>query len=468
MASDAVWQPQAGLSSPLDDHLLFESELIARLGWLVRLRWLAAVGVGLAAGTAALLFGGELELWPLVAITATIAGYNLLLVAYLRALKLAQAGRLRLGQATSFAQVQILLDLVVLAALIHFTGGVENPLAFLFVPHVIIASILLRRTVSYLVAGLATGLLAGVSGLEYAGLMRHYPLPFAAPQLYQNPVYVLLFVGTVTLTLFLVAYLATSIAARLRESNLICQLRSAELEALNDQLRRVDAERTRLTMLVTHELRAPISTIYSALELAQGGYADPDRTRDLLARAQKRAAELLDLISDLLDLTRLREPKMRQQPAASVQIDSVLEEVAAFVRPEAEELGLTLAVEIAPDLPPLSVPADQVKLVWTNLLSNAIKYSERGDSIRASLRREGSLVVGKVSDTGIGIAAEDLPRIFEEFFRASNARAVSPLGTGVGLSIVKRIVENHGGEIQVESELGRGTTFRFALPQAAA
>jgi signal transduction histidine kinase len=461
------------LASALDDHLPFESELIDRLAWLVRLRWLAVVGAGLVTAAGAFFFAGELALGPLLAIIGTIAGYNLLFVFYLRALTLGQASQLRLRQATSFAQAQILVDLVALAALIHFSGGVENPLAFFFVFHVIIASILLRRAVSYLVAGLATLFLVAIAGLEQAGLLRHYHLPLLSAKLYQDPAYVLFFVGTVAFTLFLVAYLATSIAAKLRErdgalfeSHMTCQARSAELEALNEQLRRVDAERTRLTMLVTHELRAPISIIYSALDLALGGYATPEKTHEILGRAQKRAGELLDLISDLLDLTRLREPKTRQQPAAPIQIDSLLEEVVAFVRPEAEEKGLSLLLEIAPGLPPVRVPADQAKLVWTNLLSNAIKYSERGDRIRASLRQQGSRVVGEVSDTGIGIAPEDLPRIFDEFFRASNARAMSQLGTGVGLSIVQRIVESHGGEIQVESELGQGTTFRFALPQA--
>ena len=108
----------------------------------------------------------------------------------------------------------------------------------------------------------------------------------------------------------------------------------------------------------------------------------------------------------------------------------------------------------------------RLKLVWSNLLSNASKYTEPGGIISVTLRETAGELVGTVRDTGIGIAPEDQQRIFEEFYRAENARSVSPMGTGVGLAIVQRIVENWGGRICIESELGLGTKFTFALPRA--
>jgi two-component system phosphate regulon sensor histidine kinase PhoR len=273
----------------------------------------------------------------------------------------------------------------------------------------------------------------------------------------------------------LVAYLATSISIRLRErdrelreSNQTCQLRSRELEELNEQLRRIDGERTRFMVLVTHELRAPISTIYSALELALGGYAPPEKTREVLGRAQNRATELLDLIRDLLDLTKVREETVQPAEVAPIQLADVLREVVDFMRVEAEGKGLSMEVEIRPGLAPVRALPDQMKLVWTNLLSNAIKYSERGGEIRVSLDQDARQVVGRVRDTGIGIAAEDLPRLFDEFYRADNARQVSPHGTGIGLAVVRRIIDHWGGDIWVESEVGQGSTFAFVLPRADA
>ena len=136
------------------------------------------------------------------------------------------------------------------------------------------------------------------------------------------------------------------------------------------------------------------------------------------------------------------------------------------MRVEAENKDLFLSVELAPDLPLVKAKPDHIKAVWTNLISNAIKYTEPGGIVVASLTHNADYVVGMVRDTGIGIAAEDLPKIFEEFYRTANARATSPQGTGVGLAIVKRMIENYDGKVWVESELGWGSRFTFMLPKA--
>ena len=459
----------------MEHQLSFESELIDRIGWLIRLRWLAVAGVVLAVGLLALWFPTTLALGPLLGTAAIIGLYNLLFLGYLRTLRSGSQSVVRLRRATSFAYVQITLDLVALAALIHFAGGVENLLAFFLVFHVIIASILLPRGSSYLVAALAVLLYESVIALEYAGLLPHYHLPMLEQELYQNLLYLFTASAVMMFMLFLVAYLATSIASRLRErdrelweSNQTCQIRSQELQDLNEQLRRIDGERTRFMVLVTHELRAPISTIYSALELALGGYAPPEKTREVLARAQNRATDLLDLIRDLLDLTKVREETDEQAQVVPIQMADVLREVVDFVRVEAEGKGLTLEVEIKPDLAPVRALPEQMKLVWTNLLSNAIKYSKSGGKIQVSLDQDARRVIGSVRDTGIGIPAEDLPRIFDEFYRAGNARDVTPHGTGIGLAVVRRIVDNWEGDIWAESKVGQGSTFTFVLPRADA
>ncbi len=459
----------------MEHQLSFESELIARIDWLIRLRWLAVAGVALAVSLLALWFPTTLALGPLLGTTAIIGIYNLFFLRYLRILRTGSQGVARLHRATSFAYVQIALDLIALAVLIHFAGGVENLLAFFLVFHVIIASILLPRGSSYLVAGLAVLLFEAVVALEYIGILPHYHLPMLGQELYQELLYLLTASVVMMFTLFLVAYLATSITIRLRErdrelweSNQTCQIRSRELEELNEQLRRIDGERTRFMMLVTHELRAPINTIYSALELALGGYAPPEKTHEVLERAQNRATELLDLIRDLLDLTKVREETAQEAQVAPIQLADVLREVVDFVRVEAEGKDLSMKVEIRPDLAPVRAPSDQMKLVWTNLLSNAIKYSESGGTIQVSLDHDAQRVIGSVGDAGIGIAAEDLPRIFDEFYRAGNARQVSPHGTGIGLAVVRRIIDNWEGDIWVESEVGRGSKFTFVLPRADA
>jgi signal transduction histidine kinase len=453
----------------------FETELVDRIAWLIQLRWLAVAGTAVAVAVATLWFDGELATGPLLVVTGTLAVYNLLLYLNLRALRAGPSGTVRLRNATILASIQIALDLVALAVLIHFAGGVESPLALFLVFHVIIASILLERWMSYLTAALATLLFGGVAALQYAGVAHHYHLPYLPGEYYQEIPYLLISVGFLALTLALVAYLTSSISMRLRErdrdllqSNVACELRSHDLSDLNEQLRRMDAERTRFMLLVTHELRAPVGTIYSSLELVRGGYTSPQETQEMLLRAQNRAADLLELVGDLLNLSKIREQVARREAVAPLQLGDVLRDVVEFVGADARRNHVTLEVDVPTDLAPVRAPPDQMKLVWTNLLSNAIKYNQPGGSVHASLRQDEAHVVGVVRDTGIGIPAKDLPHMFEQFYRADNAKLVSPHGTGVGLALVRRIVENWGGTIQVESELGQGTTFTFVLPQADA
>jgi two-component system phosphate regulon sensor histidine kinase PhoR len=457
----------------VEEQLPFEAELIARIGWLIWLRWLATIGTTLAILVGALLFPGVLPMVALLGVTAFIALYNLGFSLQLRTLRTEPSGAERLRHAAASAHAQIGLDLLALAALVHFTGGVENPLALFFVFHVIIASILLRPQISYLAASLAALLYAGTALLEYAGVLAHYHLPLVPAELYRDPLYLLAAAATLVLTLFLVAYLTTSISFRLRErdrelleSNLTCQVRSGELAELNEELRRLDAERTRFMVLVTHELRAPINTIYSALELARSGIASPEKTGEVLGRAQDRATDLLSLIGDLLDLSRVRGQTARPENVPPLQLAGVLDDVVEFMRVEAEEKDVAFQVDVAANLAPVRAPGDQMKLVWTNLLSNAVKYSQPGGVVDVALAQDEVHVIGQVRDTGIGIAVEDIPHVFDEFFRAGNARQVSPHGSGVGLATVRLILENWGGRIRVESEPGQGSAFTFILPRA--
>jgi signal transduction histidine kinase len=453
-----------------------ETELIERIGWLIRLRWLAILGTGGALALSWILYPGVLPFLPLAGVTAIIALYNAQFSFYARTLKLTLAGTARLRQATQFACVQIILDLLALATLIHFSGGVENPMALFFVFHTILASILLPQRVSFVMATLAALLFVAVAVLEYSGLLPHYHLPIlAGVELYRRVPYLLIMVGMMALTLWLVAYLTSSISVKLRErdhalvqSHQAVLAKSRELEAVNERLQSLDAERTRFLTLVTHELRAPINTIHTCVELALSGYASAEKVRDILERVKERTAELSELISDLLRLARAREEASRDEQIGLVQAADVLQSVVQLMRAEADSKDLFLSVDIDPDLALVRANPDRFKLVWTNLLSNAIKYTEPGGIVAVALKQTPEHLVGTVRDTGIGILPADRQKIFEEFYRAENARALSPVGTGVGLAIVQRIIENWGGRISVESEPGLGSKFTFILPRGDA
>jgi signal transduction histidine kinase len=451
-----------------------EAELIERTSWLVRLRWLVVLGLSGSLALGWLWYREQLPLLPLLLVSLGIGLYNVQIAFLTRALRLSRVGVERLQQATRLVQVQIGLDLLALTALVHFTGGVESPATVLFLLLPVIVGILLPGRVSWLVAVLAVLMLIAIFGLEYVGVLAHYHPPILeGVELYRTVPYLLTVAGMMALSLGLAAYLTNSIRGRLqkREYSVVRDLESAldglrELETVNKRLRRIDAERTRFLTLVTHELRAPINTIHTCVELALAGYASPEKVQEILERVIQRTVELSDLIGDLLRLARAREEEIRDEGVGLIQPEEVLRSVVQLMKAEADSKDLFLSVEIGDELAPVRAHPERLKLVWTNLLSNAIKYTEPGGIVSVTLKQTPEHLEGTVRDTGIGVPPEEQERVFEEFYRADNARAVSPVGTGVGLAIVRRIVENWGGKVLLDSEVGLGSKFTVVLPRA--
>lgn len=257
---------------------------------------------------------------------------------------------------------------------------------------------------------------------------------------------------------------------QLRAANAECKARREELEKLNAELavanaklRELEDVRAQFTLVVTHELRAPVAAIQSYLKLILDGYVPQAKVRETLEKAEKRAMEQLALIADLLELGRIGSADARGL-VKPVQVEQLLREQLDLHAAAARERQIVVQTSIPPDLPPVLANPDQIKSLWNNLISNAIKYNRDGGRVNITVQKNAGRLDFTVADTGIGIPPEAMARLFSEFFRADNAKAVSRLGTGLGLSIVKEIVERAGGQITVESELDKGTTFRFWLP----
>jgi len=223
-------------------------------------------------------------------------------------------------------------------------------------------------------------------------------------------------------------------------------------------------------------LRTPLAALRALVEtLRDGALEDPPAARRFLGRMETEVDALTQMVEELLALSRIesgRAPlEMRPQAVRDVVVPPV-----ERLRPQAERAGLTLTVELPPDLPPIRADLDHVRQVITNLVHNAVKFTPAGGKVvvRAEVEKDwpphlpipaSPCVIVSVSDTGVGIAADDLLRIFERFFKADRARASG--GTGLGLAIARHIVRAHGGSIWAESVEGRGSTFYFTLPLAA-
>ena len=452
-----------------------EKELRGRIDQMIRFGWLTAPGALFVVLVANHLLPGSLPLSSLLGTIAGLAVGNALISLYCRHLDSLQAplgaGRAPKKRYFSLAHIQIVLSMVFLTVFLHYLGGLETPFFFFYLVYVVLASTLFPGPTSFAYAGLAVCLYHSLLIFEWLEIIPHYNLAgFRNPVRFQQPIHVFVTGFAMTITTFATAYFASSIVVRLRkrereltETNIFCETRGKELVKLNQRLQEMDKARSQFIRLVTHELRAPVAAIRSYLKLILDGYVPPDGEREIIRRAEQRALDQLALIGDLLYVARLDEP----QAEANVEVldlAEVLGEVSNLMRGQAESKELALSVEIAPDLPLLEANREHMKQLWTNLISNAIKYTMPGGTVAVSLSSNTEGVVGTVQDTGIGISPEDLPRIFEQFYRADNAKATERHGTGLGLSIAKRIVETYGGKIWAESEIGKGSFFSFLLP----
>jgi two-component system phosphate regulon sensor histidine kinase PhoR len=230
-------------------------------------------------------------------------------------------------------------------------------------------------------------------------------------------------------------------------------------------LQQLEQVRREFVSNVSHELRTPLSIFRGYIEtlLDEPGLAAEERER-ILRVMEKHSSRLHSLVDDLLSLARLEAPD-RRVTFAPVPLAAFLPRVAKDWEKKAAAKQLRIALEVDRELPPISADEARLEEIVYNLLDNAVKYSNAGGQIviRAS-RADAKNIAFSVTDQGTGIASSDLPRIFERFYRADKARSREVGGTGLGLAIVKHIAQLHGGFVEAESQLGRGTTIRVVFP----
>jgi len=235
------------------------------------------------------------------------------------------------------------------------------------------------------------------------------------------------------------------------------------------EMRRLETVRRDFVSNISHELRTPLAGLKAVVDtLRDGALEDPAAARRFLDRIDTEVDVLTQMVRELLELSRIESGQVPLRLVPTAVADLVIPPVDRL-QPQAERSGLSMTVDLPsvgkePDLPSVLADAERVMEVVTNLVHNAIKFTPAGGQVTISARLAGEEVILSVQDTGIGIAADDLPRIFERFYKADRARSGG--GTGLGLSIARHIVQGHGGRIWAESVEGKGSTFYFSLPVA--
>lgn len=232
-------------------------------------------------------------------------------------------------------------------------------------------------------------------------------------------------------------------------------------------LKKLEKVRSEFLANVSHELITPITSIVGSVEtLKDGAIDDPKKRDDFLDIIDSHSQRLANLVNDILSLTQIEshEIKMSFQP---VIIKKIIDDIWALYKNKAESEKLSFEINIPSKLPPVSADPEWITLAFSNLVDNAIKFTKPKDQIKVRAEEINNFVRIDVSDTGIGISEEHLPRIFERFYRVDKARSREMGGTGLGLAIVKHIVQANQGKITVKSKPGKGSTFSVVLPKAA-
>jgi two-component system sensor histidine kinase VicK len=224
--------------------------------------------------------------------------------------------------------------------------------------------------------------------------------------------------------------------------------------------------KTRFTYEVSHELKAPLASVYNILNVILDGYLDKDfeKQKELLNRAKVRINDVIKLLNDLLFFSRLEEGT-KELEMEEINIEEVLPSLTDEMSVYAEKNNIKMNWNFSNNLPPIYGNLELLNRVFVNIIHNAIKYSNPGNQVKVTGKKQNNTFLLRVKDQGIGIRKKELPMIFNIFFRGENARPEHKKeGMGLGLSLVKRIIDAHGGTIKVKSNLNKGTTVEVSFP----
>ena len=218
---------------------------------------------------------------------------------------------------------------------------------------------------------------------------------------------------------------------------------------------------------IVHDLKTPITSIMGFIELLQKDDHDEEKRQSFYDIIATESSRLLKMVNDVLYVSRTSEQKSKENKTENnescnigVQIHKYVKELA----PLAEKRNINVDINMNAGNIYVSVPESKVARILTNIIENAIKYNRESGKVFIDVSEEGSSVIIRIKDTGVGIASEELDKVFDKFYRSSTSKKMNIDGTGLGLAIAKDIVESYGGEIKVESELGKCTEFMISLP----
>lgn len=439
--------------------------LLSNARWFTRVRWIA---VGIFAVVAAMfsVFPGFFRsigaipdgtrFWFL---SAYLAAANSLLIVFVR--RLSDRSELRKVKAHMWGQIWV--DLLAVTYLVHTVGSVETFVAFAFLFHIALTCVFFDARESLLVVFAAALLYLGSVLLELAGIWTSSGILEGRNSLIShNPTLAFLFAVSAVFVWLVIWYFISTLSGTVRS-------READLRRANRALGAASEEKNRMMLVTAHDLKAPFSGIESNIGFLREEHwrSLPEPVQQIVERIEIRSKTLRERINAILLLGELRSAADRKSEGeGTVDLRRVMETVLEEVSEKASARGITVEI----DVPEIVVPgtARQYSILFLNIVANAITYSHDGGRVAVRARAANEVAVVTITDNGIGIREDALPRIFDEYFRTKEATRFNKLSTGLGLAIVKEIAARHGLRIRVTSEEKLGTTFAVEIPIRAA
>jgi len=432
-----------------------ERETSERLQWFIKFRWIAGGGLTVLALLAPY-FIPEIPMFTLLAIAAAILVYNAFFYFF--------SDRF---EATFVIHSQVVMDWIALTVLCHQTGGLDSPFILFYVFHIILISMLTNRLGCFIQGVMSIILVSLMVLLEKTGTWSIPQIPgFTISTHHENIGYIVAFLSAFAGVILFSIYLMTSIVQRLRQREEELLKLQQSVSKSYEELVQIDRAKTQFVQTVTHEIRGPMAATQSLIRVVLDGYAGEinDKVRGLLTRAERRIIRLLELVNELLDLVRGGQ-RLPEEDKADINVYDSISRILRHMEGRAEEKNISLNFRMPHTNVIFRGDQQDLERIFQNLVGNAIKYTPEGGHVKVLGRlRKDNFLLFKVCDTGIGVPEKEIPRVFDDFFRATNAKRKLKGGTGLGLSIVKKTITKYGGHIKVVSKMGKGSCFSVYLP----
>ena len=441
-----------------------ENTVMTRFAWLVASRWLFIMALLVGPPLVAALMPVAIMWQPFVITGLMLGMVNLGWQVYWSHLTELEPRHLMQDLRTMIL-VQIVHDWLALLTLIHFSGGVDSPLILFFILHLALAQLALDRRQGWVATGLAIGSLACLLMAEALDVLQPVSIPGLTSELHQSSgFYVANVLVWQALVMVLLTMMLQGVMHQLRRREEAVLRTRGRLEKANRRITQQSDERVRLLHAMAHELRSPIAAAITMIKVLVMTHGEklPEEAQHPLSRVQTRLEGLTGLINELLELAESRKPKGNE--ARRIELMPLLQEMLDEHRPHAQERQVRLSLQGPPDEAVLFADPHALQRALENFLSNAIKYNRDGRSVEIHVSRVADDWRIDFKDEGIGIAPDQIQRLFSEFYRTPQSRKHTTSGTGLGLAITRDLVERMGGRVEVHSEVEVGSTFSLYLP----